>query len=412
MNADVIVVGAGPAGAATGILLAASGVRVLVLDRARFPRPKICGEYLSPEAARILDRLGVLKDIDDAGAVPLRGMAITAPDGRQITGTYPTSGPLRGYLDHALALPRLVLDRLLVERLRTSAAELRERWRVTDLLVEGDRVTGVEAHGESGRTERLRASIVVGADGRNSVVARRLGLVSTHRLQRMALMTYASGTPPAPDCGTIVVDPPDYAIVNPVAPGRVNLSLVVPLGHVTPFSGRLETFFEARAKQLRHLGPALAHLRRDAPVQALGPLAYHVAAPRHGGVMLAGDAAGFYDPFTGEGVHTALRSAELLADTVRDALRRSNFSAAALAGYDRARRALFRDKEWLARALQLVIGRRWLANGVARTLDRRPELLETLMGVFGDFIPPRALLRASLLRAVRGEPKASRADES
>lgn len=396
MNPDVIVVGAGPAGAATGILLAASGVSVLVLDRARFPRPKLCGEYLSPEASRVLDRLGVLKDVDGAGAVPLRGMAITAPDGRRIVGTYPTRGPVRGYRDHALALPRLVLDRLLVERLRASAAEVRERCRVTDVMVEGDRVVGVEALDGSGRTERLRASIVVGADGRNSVVARRLGLVSRHRRQRIALLTYASGTLPTPDCGTIVVDPPDYAIINPVAPGRVNLSLVVPLAHGVPYRGRLETFFEARARQLRHLAPVLANLERDTPVQALGPLAYRVAAPRHGGVMLAGDAAGFYDPFTGEGVYTALRSAELLTDTVLDALRRGDCSAPALAGYDRARRALLRDKEWLARALQLVIGRRGLANVVARVLDRRPQLFETLMGVFGDFIPPRALLRPSL----------------
>ena len=118
--------------------------------------------------------------------------------------------------------------------------------------------------------------------------------------------------------------------------------------------------------------------------------------------MLVGDAAGFYDPFTGEGVYTALRSAELLADTARDALRRGDTSVTALASYDRARRALFRDKEWLARALQFVIGRRWPGNLVARALDRRPALLETLMGVFGDFVPPRALLRPSLLRSRRG----------
>jgi flavin-dependent dehydrogenase len=398
MTHDAIIVGAGPAGAATGLLLAASGVRVLVLDRARFPRPKICGEYLSPEAARILDRLGVLKDVDDAGAVPLRGMVITAPDGRQIVGTYSTSGTVRGYRDHALALPRLVLDRLLVERLRGSSAEVRERCRVTDLLIEGDRVIGVEAVAENGGVERLRARLVVGADGRNSVVARRLGLITPHRWRRMALMTYASGPAPAPGFGTIVVDPPDYAIINPVAPGRLNVSLVVPLDHAAPHSGRLETFFAARAKQVRHLVPLLSTFERDAPVQALGPLAYHVRAPRHGGVMLVGDAAGFYDPFTGEGVYTALRSAELLAETAVDALRRDDCSAAALASYDRGRRASFRDKERLARGLQFVVGHRWLANLVARSVVSRPVLLETLMGVFGDFIPPRDLLRPSLWR--------------
>jgi choline dehydrogenase-like flavoprotein len=102
---DAIVVGAGPAGSAIGILLAEEGMTVLVLDRATFPRSKMCGEYLSPETARILHRLGVLDTVDRAGAVPLWGMSITGPDGSRIVGTYPTTGRWRGYRDHALAIP-------------------------------------------------------------------------------------------------------------------------------------------------------------------------------------------------------------------------------------------------------------------------------------------------------------------
>jgi menaquinone-9 beta-reductase len=396
MTYDAIVVGAGPGGAATGILLAEAGVRVLVLDRARFPRPKICGEYLSPEGARVLDRLGALKAVDAAGAVPLRGMTIVAPDGTRLDGTYPTAGQWRGYRDYGLAIPRLVLDGVLTDRLRTTAANFREQYRVTDLKIERGSVVGVEALDAAGQRREFRGPVVVGADGRNSVVARRLGLVSRHRLRRLALLAYVTGLEETADRGEIFVDPPDYAILNPLAPGRGNLSLVVPLRHAAPYRGRLETFFEARLKQLPHLAPRLATLRRESPVLALGPLAYRVRRPRVGGAMLVGDAAGFYDPFTGEGMYTALRGAELAAETVLGALRSSDVSARALRAYDRARRHEFGGKAWVNRALQLVIGRRWLANRVARYFARRPDLLALMMGVVGDFVPPRALL-ASLV---------------
>jgi flavin-dependent dehydrogenase len=193
------------------------------------------------------------------------------------------------------------------------------------------------------------------------------------------------------DRGEIYVDPPDYSILNPVAPGLVSLGLVVPLAHATPYRGRLEAFLEARIKQLRHLPARVAGMRAEGPLRMMGPLAYRVAEPRVSGVLLAGDAAGFYDPFTGEGLFTALRSAELLAQVAHPALARGDVSAAALAPYAAAKRRAFGDKARVTRVLQLVIARRHLANAAARFLQRRPALLGTLMGVIGDFVPPRAL---------------------
>ena len=109
-------------------------------------------------------------------------------------------------------------------------------------------------------------------------------------------------------------------------------------------------------------------------------------------MLLVGDAAGFYDPFTGEGVFTALRSAELAADTAATALRSGDCSVTALAAYERARRAVFAGKARLTHGLQLVIRHRRLANLTARLLTRRPVLLDTLLGTIGDFVPPGALL--------------------
>ncbi len=397
-SADVAVVGAGPAGSASAIFLAERGLSVILLDRARFPRPKICGEYLSPEASRILDRLGVLKDVDAAGAQPLRGMKLVAPDGTALRGAYPAAGPWRGYRDHALAVPREALDAVLLERARSLPIDVRERHRVTGLLMEGGQVTGVEGAEGGGRRFQVKSRLVVGADGRASIVAHSLGLVRRHRLQRLALVQDVEGLDGFEQMGEIFVDPPDYSILNPVAPGIVNLSLVVPLAHAAPFRGRLDVFFNARIKQLRHLAPRVAGMRPRGPLRAMGPLAYRVREPRHGGVALVGDAAGFYDPFTGEGLYTALRSAELLADAAATALRRGDLSAPALRNYSRARRAATRDKDRLTKIIQFILAHRHLSNAVAHLLARRPQLLDTLMGTIGDFIPPRTLLSPRFLR--------------
>jgi len=116
-------------------------------------------------------------------------------------------------------------------------------------------------------------------------------------------------------------------------------------------------------------------------------------------VLMVGDATGFFDPFSGEGIFNGLRSAELAVETAVQALGRGDVSARALAGYDRARRLASRDKERVTYALQIVISHRRLANLAARFLARRPRLLDLLLGVLGDFVPPRALLSGIFARS-------------
>jgi menaquinone-9 beta-reductase len=394
--ADVVVVGAGPAGAASAILLAEHGLSVTVLERGPRPRPKVCGEYLSPEGGRVLDRLGVLKAVDAGGAVALAGMRITAPDGTVLDARYGAVGAFRPYREHAIGVARSTLDGALLDRVRALPIDLRTGVRVTGVVLESGRVAGVIGMDAAGEHMEVRGRVVIAADGRASVIAHRLGCRRPHRLARMALVTYVADVPDCREVGEIFVDPPDYAILNPLAPDRVNLSLVVPLAHAVPWRARLEDFFAARVKQLSHLARRLVGAVRVAPIASLGPLAYRVAPPSEGGVLFVGDAAGFYDPFTGEGIFSALRSAELAAETVVDALRAGDVSAAALSAYDRARRAAFADKARVTRLLQALIARRSVANLAARWFAGRPRVLAALLGVIGDYVPPSALPRLLL----------------
>jgi flavin-dependent dehydrogenase len=129
----------------------------------------------------------------------------------------------------------------------------------------------------------------------------------------------------------------------------------------------------------------------------MGPLAYEVAPPRDDGVLLVGDAAGFLDPFTGEGIYAALRSAELAAEIGAGALRAGDVSAATLRPAHARRAAEFAGKTRATLILQRVIARRALSVAAARLLARRPAHLARLMGVFGDFVPPGALVAPSFL---------------
>ena len=340
----------------------------------------------------MLDRLGVLKAVD-AGAAAIHGMRITAPDGTAVTGHYRDVGAWRPYRQHAMGVAREILDGALIERVRALPLDLREQTRVVDLA---DRAT-VRSAGSASRIA-TRASTICTRDWWWAPTAAPRwspsgsAAAGSHALRRMALVTYVAGLESCRDLGEIFVDPPDYAILNPIAPDRANLALVVPLEHGARWSDRLDDFMAARVRQLPHLARRLAGATRVAPIRALGPLAHRVEPPRADGVLLVGDAGGFYDPFTGEGVFTALRSAELAVATIVRALRSGDVSARALAGYERARREVFSGKERVTQALQFLIRHRRLANfAVSRAGPARPAALDALLGVFGDYVPPRAL---------------------
>jgi geranylgeranyl reductase family protein len=403
-SATVIVVGGGPAGASAAWHLATAGLDVLVLDRARFPRDKPCGEYLSPEASRLLSVMGALEPVERAGAAQLAGMQVRAPNGRVIHGEFVAGHGFRGFRGHGLALRRRELDAILLARARAAGARVQEGNRVTDLLRERDgRVCGVRVLSDSGETRELCAVLVVGADGLRSVVARRLELARARRWpKRIALVTHFTGVAGIGACGEMHVERDGYVGLADVGHGVTNVAVVVPTSRGREIAGDATGFMDRWIARRPHLAPRLAAAERVTPVLAVGPFAAHARRPWAPGAALVGDAADFFDPFTGEGIYAALRCGELLAPFAVRAVRArltGDMRAAddALAGYESAWRAAFGAKWMVEQLIGLAVSSPPLINHAARVLSRRRDMADLLVGVAGDFVPPREVLRPGYL---------------
>jgi flavin-dependent dehydrogenase len=390
---DVVVAGAGPAGSATAALLAEAGCRVLMIERATFPRPKACAEYLSPEAARVLDRLGVLDEVAN-GAARLTGMRVVSPGGTAFVGRFRAVEGAAPFRPWGLALPRERLDAILAAAAIRRGATFRER---TALETFRGGPSGVTAVIRSGRSrETVRAGLLVGADGLHSRVARALGVVRRSGRPRVAFVARAEAVRDMSDLGEMHVVPGGYVGLADVGGGITNISAVVDRRALPP--GRdLRTRLDVLVDRVPAVRRRLAAARFVTPVLSVGPFGRHTIRASGDAVALVGDAADFYDPFTGEGIYAALHGAELLAPRAREAVARGTLRAADLAPYDRDRRRAFGGKWWMERAIGSVVACPALLDHVAARLARRADLADLLVGVTGDFIPPRRLARPSIV---------------
>ncbi len=404
MATDVIVVGAGPAGSHLAMHLARRGYQVTLLDRKRFPRPKPCGEFMSPECLPLLERLGLREDMLHLRVPKVRGMKLYGY-GVETHGRYEDARPVASSLSHGHAIRREVLDQQsFLAASRTPGVRALVGHGVRGLLRNGDgAVLGVDALDPEQCPVELRAAFTVGADGLRSRVARELGVRrKIPWLTKFALVARFSGVAPQ-DHAEVHFVPGGYLAACPVDSGLFTVNAVVDQADLPAGRGAIQDFLSSRIAMAPLLAAKIGNASPRGPILTCGPLAGTTTAQIFDGAALVGDACGYVDPVTGEGIFFAMRGAEMLAETLDNALRAGRTDRGALRGYARARAVEFKPRYALARLLQRGLRHPRIANMVLRLLAAKPRLMDLLVAVTGDQVSPRRLLRPGVwLNVFRG----------
>ena len=395
-HVDVLIAGAGPGGSAAAIHFARRGLRVLVLDRATFPRDKPCAEYMGPVALQHFDALGVLPALDAAGGHAVAGTALYPASGAALVGRFAGLGAA-AFRRTGLSLARRVLDATLVARAREVGADVEEGTLVTDLLYGSGGVTGAVVRGPDGTVRTIQAALVIGADGLRSTIARALGRRRHGSPSRMGFIAHVADVARLGDVAEIHVTREGYVGLNPIGGGVANVGLVVSRERAREAGGDPAAFFYDMMERCPGVAGRIHRGRERRAVLVTGPFAASASQVTAPGALLLGDAAEFFDPVTGDGIQTALAGAELAAAATGDALvRTGRATAAQLTAYRALRRERFLAK-WI---MERAIG--WgmecpplFAHGVRRLAAH--GLGDMCIGVAGDILPARAVLSPSFL---------------
>lgn len=373
--ADVVVVGGGVAGATTARLLGERGHDVVLLERATFPREKPCGEGVMPTGVRLLQRMGLLEGLAPGDSHVIRGVRFVVDERTEVSGPFPDIGD--GF-DRGMGIRRSVLDQRLLKHARSHPrVEVHEESVVTDVTWPSGGpavVTTMQA--------RYAARLVVGADGLHSLVRRKRGLeLPGGSRSRYGLRAHFTLAHPCPDMVTVFVTPIGEYYTTPVGPDQLQVAILTEKEHMLRFRGDLDGGFERSVRECAPLRSMLEGASRLTPVLACGPFDRRARSRVGDRALLVGDAAGYLDPITGEGISLALQSAHWASEVADDALRRDDLRASRLAPYHQRLEVALRHYKVLTRALLFLS--RWprLAAHVIRRLGRVPGLYPELLAI-------------------------------
>ena len=389
MSYDVIVVGARVAGAATALLLARDGFRVLVVDRARFPSDTLSTHLIMAPGVERLRRWGLLDPLLAAGTPATRRISFT---GGPVT--------VSGDVDLLVSPRRTVLDAMLVDAARAAGVEVRERCTVTGLATTGDRVGGVHI---GPVTERAR--LVVGADGKHSTVAAAVGAASYRRQQPATFASYGYWTGVHAGGGELYRLPDRMVATFPTNDGCSLVYLAGPLAHFPAYRAGIEAGFLSTVDRCGDLGGRMRAGTRVERIRTTPDLPQEHRVPYGPGWLLVGDAGLVLDPITAQGITNALRDAESAAAAIAESLRHPDREHDAFARHHRTRDAAVRAMDaFTADSARFADGR--ALELVLAAIRDHPAEVERFLGLFtgttpvGGYFAARNLVRVLGVRGV------------
>jgi geranylgeranyl reductase family protein len=339
MEYDVAIIGAGPAGATCAAFCARAGWRTLVIEKACFPRDKVCGDCINPACWPILERLDVAKRVLGQPHAQLAEVAFVSPRGRTLR--LPIAASDRG----EIAIPRRLFDAILLDRARELGAEVHEDSVLTALE------KGWQLHTTRGE---FSARFLVAADGRNSTVARLLGLLPAATKDRIGLQAHLPRPPEMQGRVAMHFLPCGYCGISDVGDGQFNLCLVAQPEHLPDLKAWAGDRFT---------------IPSDTVWRTITPLKRAPISPIHDNLLVIGDAARVVEPFTGEGIYYALASGELAA---------RHLIANDLNGFAAAHAHLYRGRLWVNQLARAAVLRPWLADGILEFAHLYPRALRYL----------------------------------
>jgi len=399
-DADVIVVGAGPSGATTAYYLAQAGLNVLLLEKARFPRDKVCGDGLTPRAAKTLIAMGVDTG-PGSGWLHNKGLRVIGA-GMRLELPWPE---LDSYPGYGLVRTRASLDETLARRAQAAGAKLLEGVTVTGpVLDDAGRIVGVTANTDDSERARgdsttYRARVIVAADGNSSRLSVAMGLHKRDdRPLGVAVRTYYTSPRHDDDYLESWLDLwdgdrllPGYGWIFGMGDGTSNVGL----GLLNTSEAFGNTDYRALLKRwLRSMPEEWGYTEenRTEPVRGAAlPMGFNRTPHYYRGLLLAGDAAGMVNPFNGEGIAYAMESGEILAGTIATALACPTREQAerVLHGYPRALADSYGGYYALGRVFVQLIGRPQLMRFATRHGMARPALMRFALKLLANLTDPR-----------------------